>query len=341
MKTLSGSAPAPRSPRDLRPWLVGDGALARGLSAACQATVLHPADWARQAASGDPPAFLVVEGSAACAATWGNGLDRLLERCASSSIPTLLWLSTSPIGGYWRDRCARFDRVFSTDRAHRLELEALGVRMPSTLWPATAMPVETPDPARASERPHPVVWLGGWRAEWPAAWRQRLAAVLGGAAERGLRIVESGDLGDLPEELRPLIAEGGAEDPEEVLSRAAVVIATDPEVGSATACPAVAFDAAACGAAVVTPHDFSSDMHFAIAELKDGRPRHLIQSVHDAGGTQAEIDRLLADGRLRGEVTAHTARILANNHTYSHRLATLASAVGYRLVPDAGLPAPA
>lgn len=337
----SGPAPAPRSPRDLRPWLAGDGILVRGLGAACQATALHPADWAQQAASVDPPAFLLVEGSAACATTWREELDRLLERCDESSIPTLLWLSTSPIGGYWRDRCARFGRVFSTDRTHRLELEALGVGMPSTLWPATALPIEVPDPERLSERPYPVVWPGGWRAEWPAAWRQRLAAVLRGAAECGLRIVESGDLGDLPQELRPLIVKGDGESPEEVFRRTAVVIATDPEIGSATACPAVAFDAAACGAAVLTAHDFSSDMHFAIAELKDGGPRHLIQSVHDADGTRAEIDRLLADGRLRGEVTAHTARILANNHTYSHRLATLASALGYRLVPDAGLPAPA
>jgi hypothetical protein len=340
MTASAGPAPPPRSPGDLRPWLVGEGGLVRGLAAACQATVLRPADWQRQVVSGDRPAFLVLEGSAACAATWKEDLDRLLARCDSSSIPALLWLSTSPIGDFWRDRCARFGRVFSTDRAHRLELEALGVRMPSTLWPATAMPVEAPEPARASERPYPVVWLGGWNAEWPVAWRERLAAVLGAAAERGLRIVESGDLGELPGELRPLIATGG-EDREGVLRQAAVAIATDPELGSATTCPAAAFDAAACGAAVLTPHDLSSDMHFAIAELKDGRPRHLIQPVHDADGTRAEIDRLLADGRFRGEVTAHTARILANNHTYSHRLATLASAVGYRLVPDAGLPAPA
>lgn len=340
MKTLSGSAPAPRSPRDLRPWLVGDGALARGLGGACQATVLHPGDWSRQAASVDPPAFLVVEGSAACAAAWGEELDRLLERCEGASIPTMLWLSTSPIGDYWRDRCARFDRVFSTDRSHRLELEALGIQMPSTLWPATALPIEAADAGRAP-RPYPVVWLGSWRAEWAPAWRERLAAVLGGAVECGLRIVASGDLGDLPEEFRSSIATDGGESREEVLHQAAVVVATDPEIGSRTACPVTALDAAACGAAVITPHDFSSDMHFAIAELKDGRPRHLIQPVHDADGARAEIERLLSDGRLRGEVTAHTARILANNHTYSHRLATLASAVGYRLVPDAGLPAPA
>ncbi|HEX6688973.1 MAG TPA: glycosyltransferase, partial [Solirubrobacterales bacterium] len=162
-----------------------------------------------------------------------------------------------------------------------------------------------------------------------------------GAADRGLRIVASGELEGLPPDLGDRIAPSPpAESRAAALCRAKVVIGADAEIGSATFAAPVVFDAAAAGAAVITPHEFATIHDFGVGGMGP-RTQNLIPIVKDGDGVRAEIDRLLADDLRHGEIVSHLQRIVAHNHTYRHRLATLASAVGYRLTPDALDPAPA
>jgi Glycosyl transferases group 1 len=338
VKPRPGDTPRPHTLRELRVSLVGGDELASALAPVGRVEPLHPGD---QPGGDGSPAFLLVENGAGVEEGWTDELDRLLDTCERNTIPSLLWVTSTPLDPYWLDRCARFDRVFTVDRGQIEELEAAGARTPVALWPATALRIDertTGSPARRDA----VVWIGGWRREWPAAWRDRLESVLCGAARRGLKIIDYGEIEALPSSLRPhVVATESGEGPEAALRHAKVVVGADPRYGSALLAPRVVFDAAAAGAAVITPHDFASLHDFAIGGTREIAWRNLIPVVHDSEIATQEIDQLLDDEQLRREIACHTRRIVANNHTYAHRLATLASAAGYRLVPNADDPAPA
>lgn len=327
-------APQPRSLRELPLWFAGGDELAAKLGTACDVTVLGPADW-RERVQGSEPAFLLVEGSGETEARWSDELDHLLSHCEKQTykLPTLLWFTVSPIEPAWLERCGRFDQVFGAERWQTPTLEAAGAPEPSTLWPATALPIEPGPCEDTNGRADDVVWIGGWRRDWPEAWRERLTSVLRGAAKRGLRIVPVADMDGLPTDLHACVADTEpAVDPLSALRRAKVVIAADAAVGSPTFVPPVAFDAPACGAAVLTPHDFAGIHEFGVGFVVDGSWRNMIPIVHDGDITVAEIDRLLDDERYRSEVVSHLQRIVSHNHTYGQRAATLASAAGYRLL---------
>jgi hypothetical protein len=320
----------PHSLHELRLWLVGSEEMRAAVESVCVAEVLRPAEWRDRS-----PALLLVEAAEGVDEIWGDELERLLDHCRAASIPCLLWVTASPLGSYWLARCRLFDRVFTVDRGQVPELEAAGARDPWVLWPATAIPPDEPGPVEPTERPHDVVWLGGWSPEWPEEWRERLASVLSGVAEHSLCIVAVEDLEGLPADLRQFVAPPPRNgNGKTALLRAKAVVGADPRNGSPLVAPQVVFDAAVCGAAVVTPHDFASLHDFAVGGTREAPWRNLVPVVHDGEAAVAEIGQLLDDDPLRGEVVSHMRRIAANNHTYAHRVATLASAAGYRLVPD-------
>ena len=308
----------PRSLEELRIWLVAEARLASSLAHICDVELLHPDGWEAATESGPSPNFLLVEAGPDTAAAWRDELDGLLERCTRAPVPSLLWLA-GPAGPQWLDRCKRFDRTFSMDRGQLPRLEAAGARRPALLWPAAA-PGEPP--AREErERPHAVLWQGGRRSDWPVAWRKRLDAVRRGASAHGLHTCRDGE--------------------RMALRDARVVVAADPRVGSATFAPAVAFDAPLRGAAVVTPHDFASAHDFSVGAARGPGRVDLLPSVGDEDSAAEKIGLLLSDEELRRETVTHLRRIVAHNHTHRHRLATLASAAGYRLAPDGIDPASA
>jgi hypothetical protein len=333
--------PKPRDPGELRIWLVGGDRLASACLQSCHAAVLRPGDWRERSQDGPPPAFLLIEADSGVERTWGDELGLVLDHCERSAIPRLLWVAISPLDPYWLERCRFFERVFTMDREQLPELEAAGARMPSILWPAAAPPIAPSPGTEGRERSGAVVWLGGWRHDWPEQWRARLTAVLRGAAERDLRITQDADLEGLPADLWDRVSTAEpAESRESALAGARVVIGADSTIGSLTFAPPIAFDAIARGAAVITPHDFASVHDFGVGAIKGTPPGGLMPVVHDSGGAIAEIDRLL-DEPLRAEVVSHLQRIVVHNHTHQHRLATLASAVDIRLTPDALGPTPA
>jgi hypothetical protein len=330
---------APRVLCEMHPWLAVGTELAQRLAPICSADLLDPEDWERQARG--EAAFLLVE----AAPPWeeyGEKLDRLLEVCERTGTPAMLWATGSPISPEWLDRCRSFTRVFTVDGEQRPALEAAGAERPQTLWPGASLPPgETPICAEA-ERTDAVLWLGGWSPGWPEPWRERLASVLRGAARRGLRIVEAGDLDGLPADLSEhvdgTIMDGGGET---ALRSARIVIGADHRSGAAKLAPSVVFDAAAAGASSITPHDFALPFDFMVGKTVDMPPHNLLPKVHDAEAAVHEIDKLLEDNVLYSEVVDYLHRIVAYNHTAAHRLATLASVAGVRLVPDARHPAPA
>ncbi|HMJ73577.1 MAG TPA: glycosyltransferase [Solirubrobacterales bacterium] len=320
----------PRCLRELSVWLAGSDELAASLRTVCEVNVLHPADWHERLQDAHA-SFLLVEGNNAAEARWETELDRLLEACEGAGIPRLLWFTSSPTGPRLLARCGRFDQVLAAERWQVPELEAAKAAEPTTLWPATALPID----GAAGDRSDPVVWLGGWSRDWPADWQERLASVLRGASQRGLRIVPVADLDGLPGDLQECVDTGEPRDPRAAMRRAKVVIGADPVVGSSTFVPAVVFDAAACGAAVLTPHDFVTIHEMAVGKVAEGTWRNMVPIVHDGEITVEELDRLLDDEQYRIEVVGHMGRIVANNHTYAHRVATLASAARYSVVYDA------
>lgn len=328
----------PRSLRELSLWLIGGDEMAASLRTVCDVEVLRPDSWEGRL-NGDDRAFLLVEGNAAVATAWDETLDPFLETCDNAGIPRLLWFTSSAIGQWWPARCGHFDQVFAAERWQVPELEAAGVREPSTLWPGTPCPLHPEPRLDAEERADSVIWLGGWNRAWPVDWRARLAAVLRGAEKRGLRIVPVAELDGLPSDLQGCVAAAEADsDPREALRHTKVAIGADPVVGSPTFVPPVVFDAAVCGAAVLTPHDFVSVHEMAIGDIADGSWRNMVPIVHDGDITVEELHRLLDDDQYRIEVVRHMRQIVANNHTFAHRVATLASAAGHRVLHEPAVP---
>jgi hypothetical protein len=326
---------------ELRIWLVGGKRLAAALSAICHVDVLRPTKWRREIKGVCHPAFLLVEAGDESEAAWGKELDGLLERCKRETVPRLLWATGSALESYWLERCGHFSRVFAGDRAELAGLRAAGATLPSVLWPAATCGIAQPQPIAGGQRTDTVLWLGGWRREWPATWRERLASVLRGAARRGLHIVAEASLEGMPRDLGSCLRDTTDTLRRETALRGArVVIGADPVIGSPTFAPAVVFDAVACGAAPITPHEFFTIHDFGVGDVKGPNQKDLVPVVRDGDTTAAEIDRLMGDDSLYDEVIRHLRLIVSNNHTYVHRLATLASAVGYRVSPDALDPAP-
>lgn len=331
----------PGSLSELRLWLVAGDRLAGALSQICKVERLQPADWQAKSQADRPPTFLLVEASKGAGDDWGQELDSLLNRCIHDSVSRLLWIADDQLDPYWLTHCHRFNRIFCMDRKQLAQLEAAGVRRPSVLWPA-ALPLGQSHSPAANAEESPVVWLGGWSQDWPLAWRERLASVLQGASRYGLRIFPVADLDGLPSDLHRCVSDStGAPTAEAALRSAQVVIAADPTVGSSTFAPSVAFDVPLLGAAPITAHDFATIHDFSTGGIRKPARRDLMPVVHDSDGAADEVERLLGDDAHREETVEHLCRIIDHNHTYRHRLATLASALGHRVIPDALDSAPA
>lgn len=328
----------PRALRELRIWMAAGESLVGGLAEVCEVEVIRPDTW--EADARGAPAFLLVE----TADPWADRqkqLDALLSHCAQTGIPSLLWITASPLAPHWLDRCRRFDRVFTVDRSQLPELEAAGAKSPAKLWPGVRTPPEIPEAHGKASQRESVVWLGGWRADWPAPWRERLAAVLRGSAEYGLSIVEVADLDSLPSDLKTYIRVAQPfETTNDLIRRARVVVGADPIFGAPSLAPPVVLEAAASAIAVITPHTFLSRHDFMVGGIGDAPWRNLVPVVRDDRMAADELDNL-QDDELYDEVVDHLHRIVVNNHTWAHRLATLSSTVGVRLAPDAQSPTPA
>jgi hypothetical protein len=324
--------------REFRIWLAGSAALADRLAEV--STVERILEMPLQPA-GRVDCLLV---EAAWLATQPvDEVEALLSACEASGIPSILWIKESPIAPSVLDFAPSFSRTFTVDDEQLVALGAAGAREPSVLREATALWFGDESALATSNGEEGVVWLGGWRSDWPASWQDRMMSILLAAAPYRLRIHGPDDPSVLPPELRPYVASGPSRSDAEVLAAAKLTIATDPAIGSPSVVPAVAFDAIACGSAVVSPHDVGL-MRAGFWALVPGRgiERDLVPPIVDGATAAGEIERLLSDRERREDAVRRSRHLVANNHTYAHRAATIASAVGRRFLPDAATrPAPA
>lgn len=338
--------PAALSTADLRLWLVGDAQTERALGSACSVEPLMAGAWREHAVSGEVD-FLLVQVGERLDDGWAEELPELLDVCERAGTPRVLWVTGSPFDRRCLGLVSRFDRVLAVDPRHLPQLGEAGGATPTVLPLATHMPIDDRAVGRTGERPYSVVWLGGWRPEWPQAWRDCLAGILDAALPHGLRVVALGDTATLPAELRGVVKALDGRELGEVLHAARVVIGADATCGSRHVVPGVVFDAVACGAAVISPHDAGmagTGLWFTPPPDRPaaaGMRRRLVSVVTDRDGAAAELARLLGDDAAREETVHHARRVVTYNHTYANRVATLASTVGLRVVPDAtARPAP-
>jgi hypothetical protein len=118
---------------------------------------------------------------------------------------------------------------------------------------------------------------------------------------------------------------GSDDDRADFIARCGVVIAGSPRWASRLHTPAVAFDAVAIGTPVIVPPGLGISLTL---------PRMT------GTAAKADVARQLIETALRtGEVVPErreAGRIsVRNEHTYCHRLATIASALGVAVVPVA------
>lgn len=303
---------------DLNVWLLGSEELTEAITSVCWAWIPAPrADWATSLRERRPN-FVLVEGVARLTALRRDRLDELLDICDAQEIPCFLWIVASPFDPEFLRLAPRFSRVFSMDLDHLPALREAGARSPARLWPGTATPDEADEPAgTVAPSADPVVWVESRQDGWPETWRRKVASILEGAGEHGLKIVAPEDPGLLGH-----------------LRHAKVAIATDPAGSTPGFAPRVAFDAMAHGTAVVTPHAFAAVFDFSLGGWRQSSWRELVSVATDRGTASSAIDLLLSDERLYDEMVETCRRIVAFNHTQAHRVATLASAAGVRLAPD-------
>jgi glycosyltransferase involved in cell wall biosynthesis len=243
--------------------------------------------------------------------------------CERAGVPSVLWITGAELTPGLLADAPLFDRVFSVDPLHIQPLEEAGCREPAPLPLATALPFDGEAPRDASQRPIPIAWIGGWRDRWSPGWQRVVTAVLGVAAERGLQVVGLPDSEVLPAELRRCCR---ALPPtrERILGEARLVLGIDREHESRHVVPGVVFDSIAAGAAVVSPHGYG-----VRTEFRDAVP------VVSGEPDRDVLERLLDDDELWEQTVRRCRRFVAHNHTYSHRLATIMSGIGCRVVPDA------
>lgn len=300
--------------RELHIGLLGGEPLHRALATACEVEALGSVGW-RERLAERPVDLLLVEGAERPSPEWREGLPDLLEECLRRGIPRMLWITAGTPDPAWLELADRFDRGFAVSVGALLALGRAGAPDPSLLWPATALPVDERPVPETGARPDPVVWICERREDWPDELRERLVEVLRVAEERGARVADTSSPGY-----------SGA------LERARLVLVVEPPGGGV---PAAVFDAIACGTAVVSTVPIGSVWEFCTGGSLGVQPRALISAVDGVVAAATEIDRLLGDDELREEIVHRCRRIVAYNHTYSHRAATLASAAGLHLIPDA------
>lgn len=254
---------------------------------------------------------------------WRQVVPNLLQVCSEQGIPTVQWITSAALTADISEHAALFDRVFVVDYKHIEALRTITTEVPSLLPFGCRGPVNGHHDG--SPRPIPVAWIGQWSDSWPRAGAEALSMILAAAASRGLRIAAVEDAQppgtSFPPELEPFVESMTAG---EMMSRARVVIAVDPSRASGTTVPPLVFDALAHGAAVIAKRGWA---------VKNTL-RNLVDLANSRDDATSALGRLLEDEDQRLSRVKEAQRVLRYNHTFGHRLATIASAVGYHVVPD-------
>jgi hypothetical protein len=276
-----------------------------GLRATCHVSTVPPdGEWEP---AGSLPHLLLVDAHRAVETSQTGALAprlrRAVARCRDRNVPVAFWHTldrreTDQIAG----SMSHFDVVFCADPAALATSH--GACAPGaicTVLPAAARRVPDRPPA-VEDRPVSVAYFG----REPG---RRLARLLEEAAPFGLRMRTADD------------GRGPGTEWLDALREVRTVIAVDDRLGSSKLLSPMLFEALALGTQVVTAP----------------RAGHLFGGVKDAvttfsqpGELSAALERLVTEDDSR---TTSGRRLVALQHTYAHRVATIATAFGHRVLP--------
>ncbi|MEX0875727.1 MAG: glycosyltransferase [Actinomycetota bacterium] len=162
---------------------------------------------------------------------------------------------------------------------------------------------------------------------WDVQFSPRLEPLMAAAAEHPFAVLAMEPRAPgLPTQLEPL-ARAGRDDDDRVsfIRQLGVIVSASPTQASALYMPAVVFDAVALGVPVVIAQPVSGGLlpHGVVGLAAQDAPSEL-------------IDRALTDGEFGPGMRDAGRRSVRHGHTYVHRLATAASAVGFTVMPSYG-----
>jgi hypothetical protein len=313
--------------------LAGDAHL-RPIRGVCRAVDVREENWSSGPEPG-PPHLLLIESSGLMGGDGPN--DQKVERALelvdwseSHDVPTAFWeTSISPRIKTPLPLMHRIRHLFVADpQAARLLTDQLDGRVPIVL-PFAAQVIPDKSPAFDARR-HDVTFaiLGGRIDTFGAQMRRQLEAILDVASDYGLVILQRQrdiDADAIPGRfsrfVMPVRSAGHAV---ERFRDSRVVIGIDPSNYGELMVPQIALDALAAGSAVVVP-EFRALKRMV---------RYSVVIAKKREEAEAAMERLLGDDSEWSEASAQGRKAILHAHTYAHRLATVASAVGFRLVPN-------
>jgi GNAT superfamily N-acetyltransferase len=293
----------------------------------------HVLDVSRQDWGSETPNLLLIESSGLRRRPGGTGpaaeekIERalaLLDRSERQGIATALW-ETSLLRRIETPTALlqRAQHLFVADPEAANEL---GDRRPLQL-PLAAQVVPAHRPTYA-ERRREVAFVERWPAAFSGKRRQLLEAILDVAAQNGLTVLrpEHATGSALPERFLPYVVPV-ASDPVaiESLADARMVIGADPSNNGRLMVPQLVFDAMAAGCVVIAPNEVG------IRRLFGDYFAVIVRTPDDAA---AAIERFLRGEEEWTEKSSAARIAILNAHTYPHRIATIASAAGFHLLPE-------
>jgi hypothetical protein len=325
----------PDTIRELRVAAIAGTPHYRSMRRVCSVVDVLDQDWSAGPESG-PPHLLLIETSGLRRRRAGGGsvLDEKIERALelvdwaeAEGVPTALWetaLATrieTPLA-----LARKVSHLFVADpEAVLILMDRLDGRRPMQL-PLAAQNVP-PETLGFNEREREVGFLARWPAGFAGSECSELEAILDAASERDLVIFQrEPDIGadDLPERFSSFVEPvPSTTDAIESLQRSRIVIGFDPRNYGRLMVPQVCFEALAAGCALIAPWYRGSKLLFP----------HVSFTAKTRDKAAATMEQLLGNESEWAEVSDRGRKAIVHAHRYAHRLATVASAVGLRLLP--------
>ena len=326
----------PRSLSDLRVAVLAADPHFACIQRACRAGDVLEEDWSAGPEPA-PPHLLLIEASGLRRRPGGTGpiaddkVERALELiawCESVGVPTALWETSlqrridTP-----KSLMNKVDHIFVADpEAVGALAQDLDGRRPAQL-PLAAQVVPEAAPA-FDEREHQIVFSGRWASWFKGSQREQLEMILEVASGHGLVIFDrETDREDyrLPESFSPFAVPVPTDRYAiEQFRNSRLVIAYDPRNHGRLMVSQVAFDALASGAAVIAPNNLRLRRVLG----------HIVIRLKTRDEAEREIKRLLENEKEWTEESSRSRTAALHAHTYPNRIATIASAAGYRLLPE-------
>jgi hypothetical protein len=259
-------------------------------------------------------------------------LRALLDGCRERGIPTAFWNKEDPVHfERFAEAAALFDHVFTTDarcieRYRELPGRGAGAgERTVTALPFAAQPRIHNPAAAVPERSSSPCFAGAWYRDRHPERRRSLAALLDAARPRGLVIYDrsfggkDGAFG-FPERFAPhVLGKLPYERILDVYKSHRVFLNANSVADSPTMCSRRVFELAACDTAILsTPGAALS------ALLGEGT----VEQAESEEAAAAALERLLGDEDERRRRTRTARRRVFAEHTYAHRLATIARTAG-------------